>query len=149
MQMSRLQLRLLDHPCRHRALALCPGRSGLRAVCLPKGFGTVASPGKLKLTWAMCCIMNVVQPIVLGAAETSPTIFPSPLLSGSEIRAKWNAVSLAFIGDSVWEVRRPCFCPAYDCFSYQPLVATAAAIHTTTALSPATEAGPVLQCSHS
>ena len=37
----------------------------------------------------------------LGARAVLP---PIPDLQGKDIRANWNAVTLAFLGDTVWEV---------------------------------------------
>lgn len=36
-----------------------------------------------------------------GARATLP---PIPDLQGKDVRANWNAVTLAFLGDTVWEV---------------------------------------------
>ena len=40
-----------------------------------------------------------------GAEGTSPMLPPVPNLDGKKIRAWYSPTALAFLGDSVWEVR--------------------------------------------
>jgi 23S rRNA maturation mini-RNase III len=44
---------------------------------------------------------------MVACAEVNPVLPPVPFLDGKAVRANWNAVALAFLGDSVWEVRMP------------------------------------------
>lgn len=69
------------------------------------GFGVPSSDpftGKSKLFQARLAVTAVPAGTILaGAADLLP---PSAQLQGKAVKAKWNAVSLAFLGDSVWEV---------------------------------------------
>jgi 23S rRNA maturation mini-RNase III len=46
--------------------------------------------------------MNLNRVIVTGQNSVLP---PMPFLQGKDVKANWNATALAYLGDSVWEVR--------------------------------------------
>lgn len=83
-----------------------PGRRRLRCCnAQPAGFGPAVtlsgrqSPG-LKEQYVVSCEIRH------GAGGSTGTyVLPhKPDLQGKDVRANWNAVALAFLGDSVWEV---------------------------------------------
>ncbi|DBA72086.1 hypothetical protein WJX79_005192 [Trebouxia sp. C0005] len=65
-----------------------------------------------------CCRCSAIpvgfgQPGPLGVSNLRPVLPPIPDLQGKDVRANWNAVALAFLGDTVWELyaRRRFFYP--------------------------------------
>ena len=54
------------------------------------------------LIWVMCLRCSAFT--VAGTSNLRPVLPPIPDLQGKDVRANWNAVALAFLGDTVWEV---------------------------------------------
>ena len=54
------------------------------------------------LIWVMCRRCSPFN--VAGTPNLRPVLPPIPDLQGKDVRANWNAVALAFLGDTVWEV---------------------------------------------
>lgn len=54
------------------------------------------------LICAMCRMCSAFH--VAGTSNLRPVLPPVPDLQGKDVRANWNAVALAFLGDTVWEV---------------------------------------------
>jgi len=75
-------------------------QSSLSGTCHPPGSNTVACP---------CSFLSASQNIrATCAAGAGAAVLPAPPdLSGKVVRANWNATALAYLGDSVWEVRGP------------------------------------------
>lgn len=91
--------------------------SSLRTV-RPSHQGTPHCAPRLRAWSSLKCSPTSKAGAGFGKPNTYPTgrqdLLPSsPGLQGRTVRAKWNAVSLAFLGDSVWElyVRRCFFFP--------------------------------------
>lgn len=92
-------LYITTNPCRVRqAVSRCPSTRYMQRNCQcnahPFGFGPPLKPAGL-------------------IEGRSPVLPPEPDLKGKDVRANWNAVALAFLGDTVWElyVRRRFFYP--------------------------------------
>ncbi|KAL3138810.1 hypothetical protein ABBQ32_005650 [Trebouxia sp. C0010 RCD-2024] len=88
----------------------------------------VPAPGRRRVS---CC--NASQPVgfgpkpavpITGGSTSRRVLPPVPDLQGKDVRANWNAVALAFLGDSVWElyVRRRFFAPPKRTSQYYDLV---------------------------
>lgn len=113
-------LYITTSPCRVRqAVPRCPSTRYMQRNCQcnahPFGFGPPLKPAgtcsKSPCPYWSPCSVAVCDP---GLIEGRSPVLPSePDLKGKDVRANWNAVALAFLGDTVWElyVRRRFFYP--------------------------------------
>ena len=91
---------------RQRLRRLGPITSGESPV--PRGFGAFSSSitgSLITSTWDQTPVRTTCQTSRPSFSVDLPELLPSsPQLPSATVKAKWNAVSLAFLGDSVWEV---------------------------------------------
>lgn len=86
----------------------CCARAGRRGYCnaQPAGFGPAVPFSGMRLHGTHHLVTQYFLGMKCSAGgSTSTLVLPhKPDLQGKDVRANWNAVALAFLGDSVWEV---------------------------------------------
>jgi hypothetical protein len=91
-----------------------PVRTGVLVVCgcdAPREAAPAAAaaagptPTGTSTTTNSTTTSSVPRQRTAARQSAAPHLPPPPDLAGSNPRARWNAVSLAFLGDAVWEVR--------------------------------------------